>query len=116
MNDLAQQIEHLLLARRDWVASEEICSRFGLPDDRPFRQVGDHPGLCTAFAISSDKGFKHVSCATSTEWLRFKHRLRRHGIQELVRVRDLDRRRHEVTRQAAGLSWEKDTDQAVMAF
>ena len=86
-------------------------------DPRQFRRVGDLQGLCSAFAISGDKGFKHVSLATTGEWLRFKHRLRRHGIGELVRVRDLDRRRRHVTRttRRPPLTFERDTGQAVMS-
>lgn len=116
MNDLAQQIENYLLEQGTWVPTHEIIARFGLRDDRPLRQVDDQPGLCTEFAITSDAGLKHVSLATTTEWLRFKHRLRRHGIRELIRVRTLDKRRHQVTRQAFGMKWEKDSPQAVMAL
>lgn len=117
MNALAEAIELYLLQRGDWVSTTEICARFSLRDDRPLRQVNEAPGLCTAFAISSDKGLKHVSKATTREWLRFKHRLRRHGISELQRVSRLDRRRRQVvTHSAVGIDWERDSGQAVMAF
>jgi hypothetical protein len=39
-------------------------------------------------ALSGNKGFKHISKATTSEWLSFKHR-RRHGISESVTVSDL---------------------------
>ena len=110
------QIEQSLLAYGGWVASQDICSRFGLNDDRPLRQVAGVPGLCTGFAISGNKGFKHVTFATTTEWLRFKHRLRRHGISELVRVRNLDKRRSNVLRVTKKRSYEKDTGQVLMGL
>lgn len=114
MEDLKQQIEQLLLARRDWVSSEELVSFSGLPNDRALRQVGDKQGLCSGFAISSDKGFKHVSLASTGEWLRFKHRLRKHGIQELCRVRDLDRARSRQVNTVKRHTFEKHTGQGVL--
>lgn len=112
---LADQIESYLLECRDWVASNEICELFGVTE-RQFRQVNNQPGLCSSFAISGDKGFKHVSCATTSEWLHFKHRLRRHGIGEFIRVRDLGRVRRNVTRtiQRPPLVFERDSGQAIM--
>ena len=113
--DLIKQIEAYLLEARGWVSSEALCAQFGLKDDRPLRSTAGVPGLCSAFAISGDNGFKHVLRASTTEWLRFKHRLRKHGIQELVRVRELDRVRHEATRQVADITFERDTGQALLA-
>lgn len=114
MNELAEQIEQYLLTAGGWVSSEDLCRYFGLKDDRPFRQVGDRQGLCSRFAISGNKGFKHVSLATTAEWLRFKHRVRKHGISELVRVRDLDKRRHDTTRRYRARKFERDSGQGVM--
>jgi len=112
---IAQQIERYLLACGDWIPVREICRRFDIRERR-LRALDDRPGLCSRFAISGDKGIKHVSCATTTEWLQFKHRLRKHGIGELVRVRDLDRRRQTVTTSIARppLTFERDTNQAVL--
>lgn len=92
-----QLIETYLLERGDWVPTAEICETFGV-EARQLRQVGSKNGLCTDLAISGDKGFKHVANASTSEWLRFKHRLRHHGISELVRVRDLDRLRSQLIR------------------
>lgn len=116
--ELAQQIEACLLERGTWVSSEEICEQFSLPDDRALRAVGDHPGLCSAFAISGNKGFKHVAIAQKSEWLHFKHRLRKHGIRELVRVRDLGRRRARVTKclRRPPMILERDTNQALLTI
>lgn len=115
MNDLSLTIEAYLLERGDWVTSEDICGRFGIKDARQLRQVGDTPGLCSAFAISGDKGFKHVSCATRTEFERFCSRLRLHGIAEFMRVRGLRRRRANVTRQVKrpAVVFERDSGQVL---
>lgn len=114
MTALAQQIESYLLKAGGWVSSETLCAAFNLRDDRPLRQVGDVPGLCTEFAVSGNKGFCHVALAPTPEWLRFKHRIKKHGIRELCRIRDLDRRRHNVTRHVANLTFERDTGQALL--
>lgn len=115
MDPLAQQIEAYLLARRDWVSAAELCDRFDI-NQRALRQLGDRPGLVSGFAISSSKrGLKHVECASTSEWLEFKHSLRKHGIRELMRVRDLDRRRAQVTRtlKRPEIKFEKDSKQLV---
>ena len=113
--ELTHSIERYLLDRATWVPSQELCTSFGI-SPRQLRQVNDHPGLCSAFAISGDKGFKHITRATTSEWLHFKHRLRKHGISELVRVRTLDRHRRNATRvtRAPTLTLEKDTPQSIM--
>ena len=109
--------QYLLTAPGDgWVKGRDLCERFDLRNDRALRGVGDRPGLCSVFAISGDKGFKHVARAGTVEYLRFKHRLRRHAISEMVRVRDLDRRRSQVTQQirCPAFIYQKDTGQGVL--
>ena len=114
MNELADSIEAYLIAQRTWVKAAEICSRFEVTE-RQLRAVGDRPGLCSEYAISGDKGFKHVQYATTAEYLRFKHRLRRHGIAELIRVRKLDQRRSNVTRTIRKtFTFEADTGQGML--
>jgi hypothetical protein len=115
MTDLEQRMEEFLLAEGDWVASRRLCALFAITE-RQLRAVGDQPGLCSSFAISSDKGFKHVSKATPTEYRTFKHRLRRHAIAELVRVRNLDKRRHQVTVATKRPEFirERDTNQGLL--
>lgn len=115
-SDIQIQIENLLLERQDWVSSKELCSRFGCKD-RQLRMQNDSLGLCSGFAISGDAGFKHVALASREEWLHFKHRLRKHGIQELVRVRLLDRKRQVLTREikTQNLIAEKVSGQLLMA-
>lgn len=114
--DLTSQIERYLLEAKGWVSTEELCAAFGLPDDRPFRQLGNKPGLLSRFAISGDGGFRHVRCASTSEWLRFKHRLRKHAIAEMVRVRDLDIARHNACRTVKpAVVFEKDTGQVLLA-
>lgn len=106
-------IEQYLLAIGTWVPAQEICDTFHVTE-RQLRQVGDVEGLCSGFAISGDKGFKHVAKATPTEYVRFKRRIRGHGIQELRRVRDLDKRRHEVTKTFRNITFERDTGQGLL--
>jgi hypothetical protein len=116
-SDLSTRIEALLLERRDWVSTEELCFQFGLPDDRALRQAKNKPGLCTRFAISGDRGLRHVRTASTSEWLTFKHRLRKHAVSEFIRVRDLDIARHNAVRQVAPKTiFEKDTGQVLLAM
>lgn len=115
---LQEQLElYLFDAPGDgWVRTKDICEKFELASDRPLRAIGVEPGLCTPFAISGDKGLKHIDRATTAEWLRFKHRLRKHGICELVRVRNLDRRRSRATREIKRppFRFQPDTGQGVL--
>lgn len=114
--ELATRIEAYLLERKGWVATEELCLAFGLPDDRALRQAKNKPGLCSRFAISGDLGLRHVRTATTGEWLHFKHRLRKHAVSEFIRVRELNIARHNAVSARAPLVIEKDTGQAVMAL
>ena len=111
-----QRIEEYLLSQplSGWVKADVLCARFDI-NQRQLRKVGNQPGLCSAFAISGDKGFKHVKRASKTEYLQFKHRLRKHAIAELSRVRDLDRCRHQVTTTTKRPEFirEKDTNQGL---
>lgn len=113
---LEQRIEEYLLIQPfpGWVKSDTLCAVFDI-NERQLRKVGSQPGLCSAFAISGDKGFKHVKSASKGEYLRFKHRLRKHAIAELSRVRDLDRRRHQVTKTTKRPEFirEKDSNQGL---
>ncbi len=97
IEELKEAIEQYLLSAPGdgWVKSAELCERFGIAE-RQLRKVGDQDGLCSDFAISSDKGFKHITLASTREWLAFKHRMRQHAIAEMVRTRNLDRRRSTV--------------------
>lgn len=111
--DKAQQIEAYLLARADWVHGDEIAARFQVRE-RELRGLDGEPGLCSHFAISTKKGFKHVAAATPAEYREFKHTMRKHGINELRRVSALDKRRHHVTRTVRAGTFEKDTGQGLM--
>lgn len=114
MPTIEQRIEEYLLASSEWVSSKRICALFNV-SERQLRQVGDRAGLISDFAISSDKGFKHVAKASRTEYLRFKHRLRRHGIAELRRVRDLDQARGNAIKiiKRPAFKFERDNGQGV---
>jgi len=92
MENLRQQIELWLLAQRDWVPAAEICQRFGVRERR-LRQNGEHPGLLSDFAISSDHGFKHIHNAEDKEYFPSRARLCSHIKNEARRVRAWDSRR-----------------------
>lgn len=117
MNDLSARIEQYLLETRDWVDTDVLCARF-LITERQLRGIHDQPGLVSNFAISrpGQGGFKHASLATQTEYLRWKHCLRKHAIKELVRVAAVDRRRHTLTRTVATHIFEKHSGQELMPF
>jgi len=115
--ELKEAIEQYLLTApgEGWVKGSELAKRFDLRSDRVLRKVGDQDGLCSDFAISSDKGFKHITRASTREWLAFKHRMRNHAIAEMVRTRNLDRRRSTVLKSVLrpAFTFEKDTKQGV---
>jgi hypothetical protein len=115
---LTAEIENFLLLARCWVTSEELRQVFGLADDRALRRCGDKPGLCSLFAISGDKGFKHVAHASPLEWERFSERIRAHGISELSRLKALRETRARITRQLQHppITLEKATGQALLAI
>jgi len=115
--ELKESIEQYLLTApgEGWVKSAALCERFAIAE-RQLRKVGDQDGLCSDFAISSDKGFKHIARASTREWLAFKHRMRNHAIAEMVRTRNLDRRRSQVIRtiQRPAFTFQKDSGQGVL--
>jgi hypothetical protein len=47
-----------------WVGSRDLQLVFGI-SDRALRRDGNQPGLCSEFAISGVKGFRHVKNATA---------------------------------------------------
>lgn len=90
MNPLARQIELHLLAAGDWIPTADLCARFCIRE-RALRQDGRRPGLLDQFAVSStrngESGFIHHRHLPTRDWLRIKHRLRRHAISELRKLR-----------------------------
>lgn len=116
--ELKEAIEQYLLSAPGdgWVKGSDLAARFYLRSDRVLRKVGDQDGLCSDFAISSDKGFKHITRASTREWLAFKHRMRGHAIAEMVRTRNLDKRRAQVIRtvKRPAFVFQKDTGQGVL--
>lgn len=93
---LSSMIEAFLLRSSDWVPASAIVARYELSDERELRATGAKPGLCSAFAISGAKGFRHVRCCTQPEFHAFYTRMRKHGIGELARARRLLRARGKV--------------------
>lgn len=90
MDQLAAQIEVFLLTKGTWVPTAEICQRFGIKE-RLLRQDGRRAGLLDAFAVSStrggESGFIHHRHLETAAWLPIKHRLRRHAVAELRKLR-----------------------------
>lgn len=109
------EIEALLIERRDWVSAAEICARFGLRE-RVLRSHDDHPGLCTLIAVSGNKGYKHVAFASTEEWDRHYARERGHNLTALYHLRRKRARREAVLKQLRSkhITVEKDTNQIVM--
>jgi hypothetical protein len=115
MNELAQKIEAFLLDNHRWVKSDEICQKFEVRP-RQLRALDDQPGLCSEFAISGDKGFKHVAHATPDEFHRSYRRSRKHGIAELIGARRRRRYRERLLIEKPPPLHERVTGQAVMAI
>lgn len=113
--NLQDQIEAYLLAMGDWCPARQICDRFDLRE-RALRGLDGSPGLCTLIAISGNKGYKHVTLATTSEWLEHYNRERKHNIMALVNLRKKRQLRLSVSRQIQHLSLqiEKDSGQIVM--
>ena len=115
---IESQIERYLLEApgAGWIKSAELVAVFDLGDERQLRAVGRQEGLCSAFAISGDKGFKHVERATTAEYRKFKHRLRKHAVAEFRRTNNLDRRRAGVIKsiKRPQFTAEKDTGQGLL--
>lgn len=97
MTDLALQIDTWLRTQSRWVPASEIAERFGLRE-RLLRADGDRDGLLDDFAVSSTAGgahgFKHVRLLTTSEWIKAKRKMRRHGLRELRKTIRWDRARY----------------------
>jgi hypothetical protein len=114
--ELEDAIEQYLLARADWVPTEEICRTFGV-GERKLRDDGNQVGLCSRFALSrtdNGGGYIHVQVASTEQYQEFRGRTRKHAIKELMRVRAMDRRRQNVSRPAKRVEWERDTGQGLI--
>lgn len=115
MNEVAQQIEAFLVSQHRWVKSDELCQRFGIRE-RALRAIDGKPGLCSEFAISGDKGFKHVKHATDDEFRRADQRSRKHAIGEFVSARLRRRYRQRLLSVRPPPIHEATTGQVVMAI
>ena len=115
MDDLKHQIEQHLIQRGTWVSTDEICKLFHV-SERQLRQTADMPGLCSEFAISGDHGFMHARSASTRDFLRFCHRIIKHAVRQLVRIKKLKKIRHEVAVRIKAGTFEKDTGQGCDVF
>jgi hypothetical protein len=124
LTDMCEQLkeaieQYLLIAPGDgWVKGSDLAARFDLRSDRVLRKVGDHPGLCTEFAISGNKGFKHIARATTSEFDEYYSRERQHNISGLVTLRQKRNRRHAILKSVRRpeFTCEKDTGQGVLFY
>lgn len=114
--DLALEIEVHLLAAGGWVSTRQICARFSITE-RSLRQDAGRPGLLDNFAVSSTRegasGYIHHRFLDTPHWLPIKHRMRRHAIAELRRVRRWDRARKNCRTGAPPEIMERHTGQLV---
>ena len=88
-------IEEYLLEQRRWVSAKELSRRFAI-GQRAFRREGKRAGLCSEFAISGDRGYRHLAHCTEKEWARFDARIGDHAIGELQRRKRLRLKRREL--------------------
>jgi hypothetical protein len=116
--ELKEAIEQYLLSASvdGWVKGSDLAARFDLRSDRVLRKVGDQPGLCTEFAISGNKGFKHIARATTGEFDEYYSRERQHNISGLVTLRQKRNRRKSIlkTVKRPAFTFQKDTGQGVL--
>lgn len=112
---LQSQIEAHLLERRGWVTGAELQKEFGI-SDRALRALDGKPGLCSEFAISGNKGFKHVKYASDDEFTRADKRVRKHAIGELIGARLRKRYRQRLLTAPPKPVFERATGQAVMSL
>jgi hypothetical protein len=115
MSPLAQQIERHLLEAKSWISAWELQLKFGI-GQRALRAINGKPGLCSEFAISGNKGFKHVQYATDAEFTRADQRVRKHAIGELIGARLRRRYRQRLVSANPAPLHEKATGQGVMSL
>jgi hypothetical protein len=81
--------EQYLLENDGWVPAKMLASIFGL-NERLLRGEDSPIRHC---AISGDKGYRHIRCATEAEIDHYYSRLRKHAIEELRHARAVRIRR-----------------------
>ena len=111
---IAAQIEIFLLDVADWVPSKVICARFCL-SRRSLRASGKRPGLLDSFSVScSKRGYKHVACLSTDEYIKAKHSTRKHGIGELRKTKLWDRARSNCLTGPRRHQFERHTGQGIL--
>lgn len=90
--EFANRIEAYLLAAKGWVSAGDLCQAFDV-SKRDLRAREGRPGLCSHFAISGNKGFRHVVHCTQPEFQHACHRIESHAQAELARIEKLRQRR-----------------------
>lgn len=77
--------EEYLLKNGGWVPARQLASICGL-NERLLRGEDSPIRRC---AISGDRGYRHIRCATDMEIDHYHDRLRKHAIEELRHARDV---------------------------
>lgn len=88
----AIEVEAYLRQQKTWVSGAMICAVFGV-QERHLRAIENEAGICTDFAISGKRGFRHVLTCTQEEWEQFRIALNTHAAAEMSRVMTLARKR-----------------------
>ena len=112
-NALASRIEAYLNAAKGWVSAADLCAAFEVTK-RDLRAHGDRPGLCSEFAISGNRGFRHVVHASPGEFESACRRMTSHAEGELARVQQLRRRTKALFPERPAPVFERGSDQALL--
>lgn len=112
-NELANRIEAYLLAAKGWVSADDLCAAFNVTK-RQLRARDDQPGLCSQYAISGTKGFRHVVHCTQAEFDHACHRITKHADAEKRRETQLRHKRATTRLPRPAPIFERDSDQALL--
>jgi hypothetical protein len=91
-----------------WVPTAALMDSLGVKSERELR--GNDSPLYNE-AISKVGAYCHVSRAETHEWLTYKHRILRHALSELRRLRRMEKARRAVAWNAVPYNVEPDTGQ-----
>lgn len=91
-------IEHFLYSNGGWMKAGLLAQMFGM-SERDLRGA-DSP--IRDFAISGDKGYRHIANATPDEISHFCARLTAHATEELKRVQKIKEIRRDINQGVLG--------------
>ena len=94
-------IEVTLKVNKGWVTASALAMMTGV-NERALRGEDSPLSNC---AISGDRGYLHVLHATDSEFDHFYGRIRKHALQELIRIRKVRRYRENLRQGQLKLEW-----------